>query len=114
MGVEPSDQNPLEAVGSFLASLQGGDDNHASQPDTDEAKEVDRLFLEPEKYREQQLVDAILDAVIYDKKDRERLSKDPLVRLLIPNRPGQYDFTVVTAMGVITDGKAGTELENGE
>ena len=28
----------------------------------------------------------------------------PLVRLLIPNRPGQYDFTVVTAMGVITDG----------
>lgn len=71
----------------------------------------DRIFLEPKVHSEQALVDAILDVVIYDKKERERLRMDPLVRLLIPNPPGNYDFTVITAMGVITDGKAGTELQ---
>jgi hypothetical protein len=75
------------------------------------AKDGDRMFLEPEKSSEQALVDAILDALIYDKKDREDLRNDPLVRLLIPNPDGKYEFTIVTAMGVITEGKAGTELE---
>lgn len=71
----------------------------------------DTIFLEPEKHSHQALLDAIIDAMIYDKRDRDKLRKDPLVRLLIPNPPGNYDFTVVTAMGVITDGKAGTELQ---
>lgn len=72
---------------------------------------MDTVFLEPEKYSEQFLVDAIIDATIYLEKDREQIRRDPLVRLLIPNPPGKYDFTVVTAMGVITDGKAGLELQ---
>jgi pimeloyl-ACP methyl ester carboxylesterase len=49
--------------------------------------------------------------LIYDESDRENLRKDPLVRLLIPNPDGNYEFTIVTAMGVITEGKAGTELK---
>jgi len=69
------------------------------------------IFLNPSKSSEQELIDAILDALIYDKFDREKLRNDPLVRLLIPNADGNYNFTVVTAMGVITDGKAGTELQ---
>jgi hypothetical protein len=80
--------------------------------DAEQMKGADRMFLEPEKHSEQSLIDAIIDAIIYDKKKRVRLRKDPLVRLLIPNPPWNYDFTIVTAMGVITDGKAGTELED--
>lgn len=70
------------------------------------------IFLHPTKRSEQELVDAILDALIFDKYDREKLRNDPLLRLLIPNPDGNYEFTIVTAMGVITDGKAGTELQN--
>ena len=33
-----------------------------------------------------------------------------MVRLLISNPPGEYQFTIVTAMGVITEGKKGQEL----
>jgi hypothetical protein len=73
---------------------------------------VDRIFLEPEKHSEQKLVEAIIEGIIYDKKDRERLKADPLVRMLIPNPPGHYDFTIVTAMGVITEGKKGKELQD--
>jgi hypothetical protein len=75
------------------------------------AKEGDRIFLNPEKSDEQELVDAILDCLIFDSAERESLRADPLVRLLIPNPDGNYEFTIVTAMGVITEGKAGTELE---
>lgn len=73
---------------------------------------VDRIFLEPEESTEQVIVDAIIDATIYYEKEREQLRQDPLVRLLIPNPPGKYNFTIVTAMGVITDGKAGLELQS--
>lgn len=56
------------------------------------------------------LIDAIIDATIFDAGDRERLRNDPLVRLLIPNPPGHYNFVIVSAMGVITEGKKGLEL----
>ena len=72
---------------------------------------VDKMFLEPEKRSEQELVDAILDAIVYEEKERESLRRDPLIRFLIPNAPGNYNFKVVTAMGVITEGKAGLELQ---
>jgi hypothetical protein len=68
--------------------------------------------LEPEKSKEQVLIDAIIDAVIYGESDRELLRKDPLVRLLIPNPPGHYNFVLVSAMGVITEGKKGLELRD--
>ena len=88
--------------------------NGASTRQSEESKHadfVDNVFLDPDKYTEQYIVDAIIDATIYLEKDRERLRRDPLVRLLIPNPPGKYDFTVVTAMGVITEGKKGVELQ---
>eukprot|EP00934_Nitzschia_sp_Nitz4_P007636 Nitzschia sp. Nitz4//scaffold156_size52432//1734//7901//NITZ4_006821-RA/size52432-snap-gene-0.12-mRNA-1//-1//CDS//3329537397//7626//frame0 len=72
----------------------------------------DKLFLEPERHSEQAVVEAIIDALIYDPKGRESMKKDPLVRLLIKNPPGNYKFTVVSAMGVITDGKEGKELQS--
>jgi hypothetical protein len=75
-------------------------------------EEIEDIFLNAENVNEQVLVDAILDAVIYDENVREELRKDPLVRLLIPNPPGKYDFVIVTAMGVITEGKKGLELKD--
>lgn len=70
----------------------------------------DDMFLNPETVEEQLLIDAILDATMYDELERERLRQDPLLRLLIPNSPGHYRFTIITAMGVVTEGKKGLEL----
>ena len=70
------------------------------------------FFTFPEKQEEQHLIDEIIDAVFYDKREREALKSDPLVRLLISNEPGNYNFTIVSAMGVITDGKKGLELQD--
>lgn len=70
----------------------------------------DDLFLYPEKVDEQLLIDAILDSIMYDEIERECLGRDPLLRLLIPNPPGNYSFTIVSAMGVVTEGKQGLEL----
>jgi hypothetical protein len=97
---------PLNFLETLIAPLKLAD----GEPDG--MIGVDKIFLEPEKYDEQKLVHAIIDAIIYDPKDRERLQADPLVRMLIPNPPGHYDFTVVTAMGVITEGKKGKELQD--
>ncbi|KAL7467599.1 hypothetical protein ACHAXS_007844 [Conticribra weissflogii] len=69
------------------------------------------FFTCPEKQNEQDIVDAIIAALFYDPSERDTLAKDPLVRLLIPNDPGNYNFTIITAMGVITEGKKGRELE---
>lgn len=71
----------------------------------------DNLFSHPELVPEQVLVDAIIDAIFYYEVDRERIRKDPLVRFLIPNPDGNYHFAIVTAMGVITEGKKGLELQ---
>jgi len=68
------------------------------------------LFLEPEEHAEQEIVDGIIDLIFYDENERKTIRQDPLVRLLISNPPGKYDFTIVSAMGVITEGSKGTEL----
>jgi hypothetical protein len=60
---------------------------------------------------EQRLVDTVIDALYYLEGDRKRLKADPLVRLLLDPPPGRYDFTIVSAMGVITEGARGRELE---
>lgn len=70
------------------------------------------VFLNPASYEEQVCVDAILEATIYESATREQLRYDPLVRLLIPNPPGSYNFTIVSAMGVVTEGKKGLELKD--
>jgi len=61
---------------------------------------------------EQGLVGAVIGALYYYPEDRARLSGDPLVRLLMDPPPGQYDFTIISAMGVITEGARGTELKD--
>jgi hypothetical protein len=102
-------KDPVNFVEHLLAPLHQQEN---TSPTEETPETSDDIFLNPAKYSEQQLLDAILDAIVYSKDDRESLRKDPLVRLLIPNPPGNYDFSVVTAMGVITDGKAGTELQS--
>jgi hypothetical protein len=59
---------------------------------------------------EQDLVEAVIDVLYAFEKDRKTLKADPLVRLLIDPPQGEYDFTVVSCMGVITEGAKGTEL----
>jgi hypothetical protein len=61
---------------------------------------------------EQGLVTAVIDALYYFEEDRIRLGADPLVRLLLDPPPGRYDFTIISAMGVITEGAKGTELKD--
>lgn len=50
------------------------------------------------------MIDAIIEATIYEVEDRNSLRSDPLLRLLIQNPPGNYDFVIVSAAGVITEG----------
>jgi len=40
------------------------------------------------------------------------MKRDPFVRLLIAPPEGRYSFTIVSAMGVITEGARGRELEH--
>jgi len=61
---------------------------------------------------EQDLTQAVIEGLFHDPRDHKRLRADPLVRLLIDPPPGRYDFTIVSAMGVITEGERGTELED--
>lgn len=59
---------------------------------------------------EQELVEGVVRTMIYGREDQQKLLDDPLVRLLIDPAPGNYDFVVVSCMGVITEGDVGTEL----
>lgn len=61
---------------------------------------------------EQDLLCSVIAYLIHDPRDQQKLLADPLVRLLIDPLPGRYDFTIVSAMGVITEGEHGTELED--
>ena len=69
------------------------------------------FFTCPEKQKEQDIVDAIIESIFYEPSEREKIREDPLVRMLISNEPGHYNFTIITAMGVITEGKKGLELQ---
>lgn len=61
---------------------------------------------------EQHLLETVIDTLIYYPTDREQLKQDPLVRMMMDEEPGMLDFTVVSAMGVITEGEDGEELKN--
>lgn len=60
----------------------------------------------------QDLVDAVIAALYLHGEDRDAVGADPLVRLLLRHPPGALDFTVVSCMGVITEGSRGRELED--
>lgn len=61
---------------------------------------------------EQALLDAVIDELYVFAEDRQAMKRDPLVRLLVEPPEGRYAFTVVSAMGVITEGARGRELEH--
>jgi hypothetical protein len=113
-----SKPDDAEVVDEFIDGSADGDVSPRESEKSDRknaAKQKrgiqDDLFSHPELVPEQVLVDAIIDAIFYYEADRERIRKDPLVRFLIPNPSGNYHFAIVTAMGVITEGKKGRELE---
>jgi len=61
---------------------------------------------------EQWLIDVLIDITYYFPEDRARIRSDPLTRLLLCNDPAdRYDFTVISVMGVISQGAEGLELE---
>ncbi len=62
---------------------------------------------------EQELLEVVVRSLYHYPEDQDRILADPLVRLLVEPDPGpDYDFTIVSAMGVVTDGKDGHELED--
>jgi hypothetical protein len=61
---------------------------------------------------EQALLETIVRTLYHFPEDQETLLRDPLCRLLLDPEPGHYDFTIVSAMGVVTDGEKGRELEH--
>ena len=68
------------------------------------------FFSKPTDRTEQEIIDGIIDVLFFQEEEKDALRSDPLVRLLIANFPGEYDFTIVTAFGVITEGEKGLEL----
>lgn len=56
------------------------------------------------------LVQCLIDILFFYEEARATYHNDALFHLLIEEPPGHFDFTVVSAMGVITEGAAGTEL----
>jgi len=56
------------------------------------------------------LVDCLLEVLYFFEADREKYRNDPLMQLVIDEPPGHVNFSIVSAMGVITDGAAGTEM----
>lgn len=61
---------------------------------------------------EQDLVELVVDVLYHFPEDRAKLLADPLIRLLLSPPSGQYAFTIVSAMGVVTEGRRGRELED--
>lgn len=66
---------------------------------------------QPVSSDEQKILECVVDALYYLEDDRRTLKRDPLVRLLIDPPEGNFDFTLVSCMGVITGGAKGLELE---
>jgi hypothetical protein len=85
----------------------------AWQEDQDQVREWLSLVAPGRAPRGQaDLVRTVIDVLYADAPDRARIADDPLVGLLIDPEPGRYDVTVISAMGVITDGADGRELED--
>ena len=50
------------------------------------------------------LVDCLIELLFYEPSARSSYRKDALMQLIIDEPPGLFNFTVVSAMGVITEG----------
>jgi hypothetical protein len=60
---------------------------------------------------EQALLETIINTLYYFEHEKRLLLEDPLVRLCIDPKPDKYNFTIISCMGVITEGAKGRELE---
>ncbi len=81
-----------------------------------EDREDDRRWLHLESGRdtfesEQDLTDTVIRTLYWQEEDRRAVLADPLARLLIEPEPGRLNFSIITCMGVITEGADGRELE---
>jgi hypothetical protein len=82
------------------------------QDDADQVRDWLRLQTGAALPRsEARLLDAVVEGLYARAPDRATLKSDPLVRLLLPPPEGHYDFTVISCMGVVTQGREGHELE---
>jgi len=82
-----------------------------------EDREDDRRWLRiwsggKEVQGEQDLLQTVVRTLYWDVRHQQTMLADPLVRLLLDPGPGRYDFSIISCMGVITDGKDGAELEH--
>jgi hypothetical protein len=59
---------------------------------------------------DQEIVDEVINVTYLSAADRRKIKKDPLVRCLLKPDKGNYNFTVISCMGIVTGGKSGTEL----
>ncbi|MBU1220737.1 hypothetical protein KKF34_11700 [Myxococcota bacterium] len=59
-----------------------------------------------------EILDTCIDAIYFNEEDRKQLKSDPFVRLCVSAPEGKYDFTIVSCMGVVTEGAKGRELED--
>ena len=73
---------------------------------------IHKQLLDDSVIDEQSLLDTVIEALYHFEKDRKQLKEDPLVRLLIDPPEGPYNFTIISCMGVITEGAKGVELKD--
>mmetsp|Transcript_25806 Transcript_25806/g.55526 ORF Transcript_25806/g.55526 Transcript_25806/m.55526 type:complete len:2059 (-) Transcript_25806:9-6185(-) len=116
MGIDLTDSGSLNpAHGSMLDRFDCAMANIVSPVPSPKQASVSIItkpfFTCPDKQTEQGLLNGIIDAIFYDESEREYIKCDPLVRLLISNERGHYNFTIISAMGVVTEGKKGLELQ---
>lgn len=90
----------------FDAQLRNGE---LSSGFKGEKQACDELYLKAPK-TEACLLDCLLEVLFFKPEDRDRYREDSLMQLIIDEPSGHFDFTVVSAMGVITDGAKGTEM----
>ncbi|GMI16022.1 hypothetical protein TrLO_g2083 [Triparma laevis f. longispina] len=86
---------------------------HSSVSFSKEMSKVDFFTnMDTQKPSKLELVKEIIEGMFFDDDEKRLMGADPLVHLLLPNDEGKYDFTIISAMGVITEGKKGTEMED--
>jgi len=112
------------AVGTPIGSPSGSVLASASSPTKQaqgrhrpELSTIDeRIFTSPQAAsanHHRELVSAVIELVFHDEGERQTLRRDGINYLLMgEGEEKRYDFTIIAAMGVITEGKRGTEMED--
>ncbi len=80
----------------FGINVPFNDTNSDAPCENEQVKKGALFFNDPSKLHEQEIVDEIIDIIFFDEQEREKIRADPLVRLLISNAPGSYNFTIVS------------------